>query len=336
MNERASRLPEKLLEISNLRTYFFTEAGVVKALDGMSLEVYKGQTVGLVGESGSGKSVTAQSVLRIVPRPGRIVDGSVKFEGEDLLSKSDNEMRKLRGPKMAIVFQDPTTSLNPVYTVEKQLTDILRLHKDLTKEDASKRALSLLERVGIQEPEKRLKAYPHELSGGMKQRIAIARALSCEPMLLFADEPTTNLDVTIQAQVLELLKQLQRELNMTMVMITHDMGIIADLTERVTVLYAGKVMEVADTPTLFRSPKHPYTEALLKAVPSVKQTRTLEVIPGNIPNLIEPPSGCVFNPRCKYAKDICSKQEPPLEKVGEGHFVACHFWRELTLEGRGG
>ena len=336
VNEWAHRLSEKLLEIANLRTYFFTEAGVVKALDGMSLEVNKGQAVGLVGESGSGKSVTAQSVLRIVPRPGRIVDGSIKFEGEDLLSKSDDDMRKLRGPKMAIVFQDPTTSLNPVFTVERQLTDILTLHRDLTKDAASKRALSLLEHVGIPEPEKRLKAYPHELSGGMKQRIAIARALSCEPVLLFADEPTTNLDVTIQAQVLELLKQLQKELNMTMVMITHDMGIIADMTERVTVLYAGKVMEVADTPTLFRSPKHPYTEALLKAVPSVKQTRTLEVIPGNIPNLIEPPSGCVFNPRCKYAKDICMKQEPPLEKVDAGHSVACHFWRELKLEGRAG
>jgi len=327
-------MDEKLLEISNLRTYFFTEAGVVKALDGMSLEVKKGQAVGLVGESGSGKSVTAQSVLRIVPRPGRIVDGSIKFEGDELLTKKEDEMRKLRGPKMAIVFQDPTTSLNPLYTVEKQLTDILMLHRDLSKEDASKQALHLLDRVGIQDPERRLKAYPHELSGGMKQRIAIARALACDPVLLFADEPTTNLDVTIQAQVLELLKQLQKELNMTMVMITHDMGIIADMTERVTVLYAGKVMEVADTPTLFRSPTHPYTEALLKAVPSVKQTRTLEVIPGNIPNLIEPPAGCVFHPRCKYAKDICVKKEPELEKVAEGHYAACHFWRELKLQGR--
>jgi len=329
-------MDDRLLEISNLRTYFFTEAGVVKALDGMSLVVNKGQAVGLVGESGSGKSVTAQSVLRIVPRPGRIVDGSVKFEGEELLTKKEDEMRKLRGPKMAIVFQDPTTSLNPLYTVEKQLTDILMLHRDLSKESASKQALHLLDRVGIQDPERRLKTYPHELSGGMKQRIAIARALACDPGLLFADEPTTNLDVTIQAQVLELLKQLQKELKMTMVMITHDMGIIADMTERVTVLYAGKVMEVAETPTLFKSPKHPYTEALLKAVPSVKQTRTLEVIPGNIPNLIEPPTGCVFHPRCKYAKDICVKKEPELEKVAEGHYAACHFWRELELgPGRG-
>ena len=235
---------------------------------------------------------------------------------------------------MAVVFQDPTTSLNPVYTVRKQLADILLLHKGLTKDQANKTARGLLERVGIPEPGSRLNAYPHELSGGMKQRIAIARALSCEPKLLFADEPTTNLDVTIQAQVLDLLKQLQKEYGMTMVMITHDMGIVADMTERVTVLYAGKVMEEADTVTLFTDPRHPYTEALLKAVPSVAQTRTLEVIPGNIPNLIEPPSGCVFHPRCRFAKDICMKEDPQWEKVSDGHYVACHRWRELSLEGR--
>ena len=327
-------MTEKLLEVTDLRTYFFTEAGVVRAVDGISVDVKPRETVGLVGESGSGKSVTAQSALRIVPRPGRIVDGSIKFEGEDLRAKSEDEMRKYRGPKIAVVFQDPTTSLNPVYTIGKQLTDIIMLHKDLSKEDALKSALSLLERVKISEPEKRLRAYPHELSGGMKQRIATARALSCEPRLLFADEPTTNLDVTIQAQVLELLQQLQKELGMAMVMITHDMGIIADMTERVTVLYAGKVMEVADTKSIFTDPKHPYTEALLKAVPSVAQTRTLEVIPGNIPNLIEPPTGCVFHPRCKYAKEICMKEVPMLEKTREGHYVACHRWREIKLEGR--
>ena len=324
----------KLLEITDLRTYFFTEAGVVKAVDGISVDVAEGETIGLVGESGSGKSVTAQSALRIVPQPGKIVDGAIQFEGEDLLAKSENEMRKYRGPKMAVVFQDPTTSLNPIYTVEKQLTDILRLHKDLTKREARKVALNLLERVNIPEAEERLRAYPHELSGGMKQRIAIARALSCEPRLLFADEPTTNLDVTIQAQVLELLKELQKEFGMAMVMITHDMGIIADMTERVTVLYAGHVMEAADTRSIFGDPKHPYTEALLKAVPSVAQTRALEVIPGNIPNLIDPPSGCVFHPRCKYAKEVCMKEVPKLEKAGEGHYVACHRWRELRLEAR--
>jgi peptide/nickel transport system ATP-binding protein len=327
-------MAQKLLEISDVRTYFFTEAGVVKALDGISVDADKGETIGLVGESGSGKSVTAQSVLRIVPKPGRIVDGSIKFEGEELLTKSEDEMRKLRGSQMAIVFQDPTTSLNPVYTVGKQLTDIMKLHKDLTNEQARESALGILERVEISDPLKRLKAYPHELSGGMKQRVAIARALACEPKLLFADEPTTNLDVTVQAQVLDLLKALQKEFNMAMVMITHDMGIIADMTRRVTVLYAGKVMEVAETAALFNNAKHPYTEALLKAVPSVAQTRTLEVIPGNIPNLIEPPTGCVFHPRCKYAKDICMKEVPSAEKVEEGHYVACHRWRELTLEGR--
>ena len=324
----------KLLEVTDLRTYFFTEAGVVKAVDGISVSVEEGKTIGLVGESGSGKSVTAQSVLRIVPRPGKIVDGTIRFDGEDLLAKSEGEMRKMRGNKMAVVFQDPTTSLNPVYTVRKQLSDILLLHKDLTKDQAYKTALGLLEKVGIPEPGSRLKAYPHELSGGMKQRIAIARALSCEPKLLFADEPTTNLDVTIQAQVLDLLKQLQKEYGMTMVMITHDMGIVADMTERVTVLYAGKVMEEADTVTLFTNPKHPYTEALLKAVPSVAQTRALEVIPGNIPNLIEPPVGCVFHPRCKFAKDICMKECPQWEMVSDGHYVACHRWKELSLEGR--
>jgi oligopeptide/dipeptide ABC transporter ATP-binding protein len=323
-----------LLEIGDLRTYFFTEAGVVKAVDGISVTAKESQTIGLVGESGSGKTVTALSALRVVPRPGRIVGGSIRFDGEDLLAKSEEEMRKFRGPKMAVVFQDPTTSLNPVYTVEKQLADILMLHMDMTKQEASRSALRLLERVGIPEPERRLRAYPHELSGGMKQRVAIARALSCEPRLLFADEPTTNLDVTIQAQVLELMKQLQKDLKMSMVMITHDMGIIADMAERVTVLYAGRVMEEADTTMLFTSPKHPYTEALLKAVPSVAETRTLEVIPGNIPNLIEVPSGCVFHPRCKYAKDICMKEIPPLEKADEGHYVACHRWRELKLEGK--
>lgn len=322
-----------LLEIRDLRTYFFTEAGVVKALENATIDVKPKETVGLVGESGSGKTVTALSALRIVPRPGRIVSGSIKFEGEDVLTKSEDEMRRLRGPKMAMVFQDPSSSLNPLYTVEKQLSDILTLHRKLTKKEASQRAQYLLELVGIQDPETRLKAYPHELSGGMKQRIAIARALSCEPTLLFADEPTTNLDVTVQAQVLELMKRLQHDLGMSMVMITHDMGIIADMTERVTIMYAGKVMEAAETKAIFHEPKHPYTEALLAAVPRVDQKRILEVIPGNIPNLIEPPSGCVFHPRCKYANQGCIDTVPPTEEVSKGHTVACIRWKEISLKG---
>jgi oligopeptide/dipeptide ABC transporter ATP-binding protein len=326
-------LEDSLLEIRDLKTYFFTEAGVVRAIDNASVDVKPKETVGLVGESGSGKTVTALSALRIIPRPGRIVGGSISFEGADVLAKSEDEMRHLRGQKMAMVFQDPSSSLNPVYTVEKQLSDILMLHRNLTRNEASQRAEYLLELVGISEAKARLKAYPHELSGGMKQRIAIARALSCEPTLLFADEPTTNLDVTVQAQVLELMKKLQRDLGMSMVMITHDMGIIADMTERVTIMYAGKVMEAADTKTIFREPKHPYTEALLAAVPRVDQRKILEVIPGNIPNLIEPPSGCVFHPRCKYAKQICVDTIPPLEEIGTERRVACLRWKEVALKG---
>ena len=326
-------MEDSLLEIRDLKTYFFTEAGVVKAVENATVDVKSKETIGLVGESGSGKTVTALSALRIIPRPGRIVGGSIKFEGTDVLAMSDEEMRKLRGPKMAMVFQDPSSSLNPVYTVEKQLSDILMLHRNLTKKEASERAQYLLELVGIPEPHTRLKAYPHELSGGMKQRIAIARALSCEPTLLFADEPTTNLDVTVQAQVLELMKKLQRDLGMSMVMITHDMGIIADMTERVTIMYAGKVMEAADTKTIFHDPKHPYAEALLAAVPRVDQRKILEVIPGNIPNLIEPPSGCVFHPRCKYAKQICTDAVPSLEEAEKGRLVACVRWKELHLKG---
>jgi oligopeptide/dipeptide ABC transporter ATP-binding protein len=326
-------LENSLLEVQGLKTYFFTEAGVVKAVDDATFDVRSKETIGLVGESGSGKTVTALSALRIIPRPGRIVAGSIKFEGTDVLAKSEDEMRQLRGPKMAMVFQDPSSSLNPVYTVERQLSDILMLHRKLTKKEASQRAEYLLELVGIQDPKSRLKAYPHELSGGMKQRIAIARALSCEPTLLFADEPTTNLDVTVQAQVLELMKKLQRDLGMSMVMITHDMGIIADMTERVTIMYAGRVMEATETKTIFHEPRHPYTEALLAAVPRVDQRRILEVIPGNIPNLIEPPSGCVFHPRCKYARRICMDSVPALEETSRGHTVACIRWKEVSLKG---
>ncbi|MBS7614467.1 ABC transporter ATP-binding protein [Candidatus Bathyarchaeota archaeon] len=325
---------EPLLDVKGLKTYFFTEAGIVKAVDGVDFKVEKDETVGLVGESGSGKTVTSLSIMRIVPQPGRILAGSIMFEGEDLLAKSEDEMRKIRGAKIAMTFQDPTTSLNPLYTIGSQLAEVIREHnKDLSKKQVTEQVIKLLEMVRISEPELRIKAYPHELSGGMKQRIAIARALACGPSLLFADEPTTNLDVTVQAQVLSLLKDLRQKEKMSLVMITHDMGIVAEVTQRVQVLYAGMVAEVADTRSLFKKPSHPYTEALLQAVPRIDQRKDLKVIPGNIPNLIDPPSGCRFHPRCPYAQEICTKKVPPLEVTDNGHLVACHFWRNLSLAG---
>jgi oligopeptide/dipeptide ABC transporter ATP-binding protein len=322
-----------LLRIDGLRTHFFTEAGVVKAVDGVSFNLRKGESLGLVGESGSGKTVTALSVLRIVPKPGKIVDGTIEFNGENLLEKSEKEMQIIRGTQIAIIFQDPSSSLNPVYNVETQLRDILMAHRQLSKEDCRKKAVELLNLVGIPDAEMRMHEYPHQFSGGMKQRVAIARALALEPMLLFADEPTTALDVTIQAQVLDLLDDLKKRLGMSLVMITHDMGIIAKMTTRVVVLYAGQVCEIARTPDLYEHPKHPYTEALLAAVPRLDRRKTLSVIPGNIPNLIWPPTGCRFHPRCKYAKEKCEDIIPELEEVEPEHFVACHEWRNIELRG---
>jgi peptide/nickel transport system ATP-binding protein len=317
-----------VLKVKDLQTYFFTEAGVVRAVDGVSFEMKKGETMGLVGETGSGKTVATYSVMRIVPRPGKIVGGLVYFDGDEILRKSEDEMRRLRGRAMAMIFQDPNSSLNPVFSIEEQLTDIILTHDGgTTKEKAKDTVVKLLGKVGMPEPETRVRWYPHQFSGGMRQRIA--RALLLSPSLLFADEPTTNLDVTIQAQVLELLKSIRSETGASMVLITHDMGLVADLTNRVTVLYAGRVAESADTLTIFRKPLHPYTLALLKAVPRVDEKVELEPIPGNVPNLIYPPGGCRFHPRCKYATDICKEKVPPLEEVHEGHSTACHHWSEL-------
>jgi oligopeptide/dipeptide ABC transporter ATP-binding protein len=306
---------------------------VVRAVDGMSFAVEKGEPLGLVGESGSGKTVSALSVLGIVPRPGKVVGGRVMFDGEDLLTKSEKEMRKYRGKRIGYVSQDPNSSLDPLFTIGSQLTEVVQAHEKVTKGRASEKVLELLQRVRISEPEARMKAYPHELSGGMRQRIAIARALAGEPDLLIADEPTTNLDVTIQAQVLDLLKDLQRELGMTLILITHDMGIVAEMTKRVAVLYAGRVAEIATTTETFATPKHPYTSALLKAVPRVDRKKELVPIGGNIPNLITPPSGCRFHPRCKFMKEICVSTEPPLEAIGGGREVSCHRWKEIAVEG---
>ena len=316
--------------MEDLQTYFFTEAGVVRAVDGVSFAVKKGETMGLVGETGSGKTVASYSVMRVVPKPGKIVAGRVYYDGEEILSKSEEEMRKLRGEQIAMIFQDPNSSLNPVFTVQEQLTDIILSHNgSVKKEEALETTVKLLDKVGMPEPETRVRWYPHQFSGGMRQRIAIARALLLRPKLLFADEPTTNLDVTIQAQVLELLKSIKKETGTSMVLITHDMGIVADMTSRVTVLYAGRVAEISDTSTAYRGSLHPYTRALLRSVPRIDEKVELESIPGNVPNLITPPSGCRFHPRCKYATAICSEKVPPLEEVEKGHFTACHHWREL-------
>jgi oligopeptide/dipeptide ABC transporter ATP-binding protein len=322
----------EILEVEDLHTYFFTEAGVVKAVDGISFGLNEGEPLGLVGESGSGKTVTALSILGIVPIPGRVISGKVLFKGENILGKTENEKRRIRGKKIGYVSQDPNSSLDPLFTVGSQLMEVVRAHFQVNREEARERSVSLLKLVRMPEPETRLKSYPHELSGGMRQRVAIARALAGEPDLLVADEPTTNLDVTIQAQVLELLRDLQKELGMSLIMITHDMGIIAEMTRKVVVLYAGMVAESASTEEIFRSPKHPYTAALLKAVPRVDVTRPLIPIPGNIPNLIDPPSGCRYHPRCPHMTQLCVEKVPLLEASGN-RAVACHHWKRLSLEG---
>jgi peptide/nickel transport system ATP-binding protein len=329
-------MARELLKIDDLKTYFYTWAGVVKAVDGVSLEINEGETLGLVGESGSGKSVTALSILSIVPKPGKIIGGKIVYKGENLLEKKESEMLKIRGKEIAYIFQDPATSLNPVFTIESQLVEIIRRHQNVTKEEAQDKAIELFKLVEIPDPEVKMWNYPHQLSGGMKQRMAVARALSCQPNLLLADEPTTALDVTIQAQILDLLKNLKQKLGMAMMLITHDMGVVAGVADRITVLYAGRVCESAATRTIFRNPLHPYTRALLEAVPSLMLKREkLKVIPGAIPNLIEPPSGCRFHPRCEYAQQgVCTLKVPELEELEPEHYVACVRAREIEPKDR--
>jgi peptide/nickel transport system ATP-binding protein len=323
----------ELLKIENLKTYFYTYAGVVKAVDDVSLNVKEGETLGLVGESGSGKTVTALSILRVVPKPGKIIGGRILYRGENLLDKKEHEMEKIRGKEIAYIFQDPATSLNPVFSIADQLVEVMRRHQNLNKQQALEKAIELFRLVEIPDPEIKIWNYPHQLSGGMKQRMAIARALSCQPNLLLADEPTTNLDVTIQAQILDLMLNLKKKLGMSMILITHDMGVVAGMADRISVLYAGRVCESASTTTIFRNPMHPYTKALLTAVPSLALRREkLAVIPGTIPNLIEPPSGCRFHPRCEYAKKACAERVPPLVEIEPDHFVACIRARELDLK----
>ncbi|MCD6237966.1 MAG: ABC transporter ATP-binding protein [Thermotoga sp.] len=315
---------EKLLEVKGLKTYFFTENGVVKAVDGVDFDVYKGETLGLVGESGCGKSVTAFSIMRLLDYPGKTVGGRVVFEGENLLEKSEDGMRKIRGKDIAMIFQEPMTSLNPVFTIGYQISEALKIHLHMNDREAMAKSVELLKKVGIPIPEQRVHEYPHQLSGGMRQRAMIAMAMSCDPTLLIADEPTTALDVTIQAQILELMKALLQEFNASLIMITHDLGVIAEIANRVAVMYAGKIVEYSDINTIFHFPLHPYTFGLLTSIPRLDvELKRLDAIPGFVPDPLHFPKGCKFNPRCRFATDKCREEEPPLVKVEEGHLVRC-------------
>ena len=325
----------KLLEVKNLRTYFYTEEGVVRAVDGVTWDLEEGETLGLVGESGCGKSVTALSILRLIPRPpGRIVEGEIIFEGEDLLKISDAEMRSVRGNRIAMVFQEPMTSLNPVLTIGMQLGEAIILHLGLNRGEARARSIELLELVGIPEASGRLDDYPHQFSGGMRQRVMIAMALSCNPRLLLADEPTTALDVTIQAQILELMARLSQEFGTAVVLITHNLGVVARYASRVNVMYAGKIVETGTTMEIFKNPKHPYTVGLMASVPRLDETEhvRLESIEGQPPLLIDPIPGCSFEPRCAWRIDKCAVEPPPLEEKLSKHWAAC--WRDPSTDER--
>lgn len=318
---------EYILEVNDLKTSFFTEALEVKAVDGVTFRLPKGKTLGIVGESGSGKSITALSILQLLTYPGKIKSGEINFKGKDLTKASTKEIRSIRGNEISMIFQEPMTSLNPVYTIGKQIGEALKIHEGFNKEKQRKRAIELLELVGIPSPEERFKQYPHELSGGMRQRVMIAMALACNPELLIADEPTTALDVTIQAQILELLKGIQEELDMSVIMITHDLGVVAETCDYVAVMYAGKIVEFQDVKSLFKNPKHPYTVGLMKSIPRHDtDVDELEPIRGTVPNPDEMPAGCRFAPRCPFATDLCRETLPSLIRNEDGSEVRCFIY----------
>ena len=323
----------KLLDIRNLRTQFRTSAGVVKAVDGISYDVEEGETVAIVGESGCGKSVGAMSILRLIPDPpGRIVEGTIHFEGRNLLELDGEEIRQVRGAQISMVFQEPMTSLNPVLSIGHQLTETICLHLGSSEEEATNRALELLGLVGISDADRRLKQYPHHLSGGMRQRVMIALALSCDPKLIIADEPTTALDVTIQAQILELMKDLSRRLGVALIIITHNLGVVARYADRVNVMYAGKIVEMGTAEQVYHDPHHPYTVGLLASVPRMDLHRGRRLVPieGQPPDLTRLDDGCSYRPRCRWAIDRCASEFPPLEDVGDGQVAAC--WRLQEME----
>ncbi|NLK08465.1 MAG: ABC transporter ATP-binding protein [Firmicutes bacterium] len=323
-------MAEKLLEVKGLKTYFYTDDGVIPAVDGVDFTLNRGETIGIVGESGCGKSVTSLSIMGLIPDPpGKIVDGEILFEGADLLNKSEAEMRRIRGNEISMIFQEPMTSLNPVFTIGNQIMETIMLHQHLNKTEARKQAIRMLQLVGIPSPEARIDEYPHQLSGGMRQRVMIAMALSCNPTLLIADEPTTALDVTIQAQILDLMRELRDEFGTSIMLITHDLGVVAELAEQVVVMYAGKIVERADVKSLFVDPLHPYTLGLMGSIPKLtEEQERLQVIEGVVPNPAFMPEGCRFHPRCQEARDICRQEEPPLLEHKPNHEAACWKYTE--------
>ena len=325
-------MTQKLLSVRNLKTHFFTDDGVIPAVDGISFELDRGGTIGIVGESGCGKSVTSLSIMGLIPQPpGKIMDGEIIFEGQDLLKLSEEEMRHVRGNEISMIFQEPMTSLNPVFTVGNQISEAIMLHQGLDKAAAREKSIEMLRLVGIPSPEQRVDDYPHQMSGGMRQRVMIAMALSCNPKLLIADEPTTALDVTIQAQILDLMAQLREELGTAIMMITHDLGVIAEVVEKVVVMYTGKIVEAADTYTIFKEPLHPYTIGLLASIPRLDSDGSrLQAIPGSVPIPGTFPEGCGFHPRCAFAKDLCVKKQPPAFEVADNHSVAC--WKVVDYD----
>ncbi len=324
-----------ILEVRDLKTYFFTDDGVVNAVDGMSFKIRRGEVLGLVGESGCGKSVASLSIMRLIDKPGKIVGGEVIFKGEDLRKKTEEEMRKIRGSEIAMIFQEPMTSLNPVFTIGNQIIEAILLHQDLSEEEAKKRTIELLNLVGIPEPERRFNQYPHELSGGMRQRAMIAMAISCNPDLLISDEATTALDVTIQAQILELMKDLQKKIGMAVLFITHDLALVAEMANDIAVTYTGKIVEYSDARSIFKNPKHPYSYGLLRSVPNLLSEETkvgLPAIEGMVPSPYRMPQGCHFNPRCPFVTDVCRKEMPELEELLTNHYVRCFHPVEVSKE----
>ena len=328
-------MSEKLLEIKGERLSFFTPAGEVKALNGVSFSMEEGEVLGIVGESGSGKSVTAYSIMGLTAYPGKLVGGTVRFNGHEIEKMTEKEFRKIRGNEVSIIFQDPMTSLNPVYTIGNQIVEVILLHTNKTKKEAYERARELLELVGINEPTKRLKQYPHELSGGMRQRVMIAIALACEPKLLIADEPTTALDVTIQAQILELMQELRKKLGMSIIMITHDLGVVASMCEKIAVMYAGHIVEYGTADEIFYNPSHEYTKGLIKSIPKLNAEKIERLVPieGQPVDLLNPPAGCPFAPRCSECMKICLNKMPPKTELSDTHYSYCWLLQKEALKG---